>query len=61
MYEIKSYEYFEGDFMYKYINSIIMNIFETKRYQILNSNDKIEEIIEEISDLYNFDKNSRLF
>ena len=61
IHDIKSYEYFEGDVMYKYINSIVMNIFETKRYQILDSNDKMEEITEEISDLYNFDQNSRLF
>lgn len=61
IFDISNYEYFEGDVMYKYINSTIMNVFLPKKYQTLDSSDKIEEITEEISDLNLFDQNSRIF
>lgn len=61
IFDISNYEYFEGDVMYKYINSTIMNVFLPKKYQTLDSSDKIEEITEEISDLNLFDQNSRMF
>ena len=61
IHDVKSYEYFEGDVMYKYVYAIVMGMFETKRYQMLDSNDKIEELTEEISDLKDFDQSSRQF